>query len=229
MEGFIALHRKILEWEWYDDMNVCRLFIHCLLKANYTDKEWRGVVVRRGTFISTYDKLSQETGLSVKQVRTALDKLKRTNEMANEGTRQHTVFIIKNYDEYQSEGKQKGKQKTDEGQTEGKQRASTNKDNKENKENKNIYKRRLSDDFELPQEWTDSALKYWKSKSRLDLNPQEQFESFKAHHLAKGTTSTDFKHNWKTWYTNAIQYSKPTMPAKANYSLHGQNYQTGDL
>ena len=28
--GQILLHRKIVEWEWYTDINTCRLFIHML-------------------------------------------------------------------------------------------------------------------------------------------------------------------------------------------------------
>ena len=33
MEGYIQIHRKILEWEWFDDHNTFRLFMYLLLKA----------------------------------------------------------------------------------------------------------------------------------------------------------------------------------------------------
>ena len=42
MEGWIKLHRQILDWEWYDDINVKVLFLHLLLTANYEDKKWQG-------------------------------------------------------------------------------------------------------------------------------------------------------------------------------------------
>ncbi len=29
-DGFIKLHRKIIDWEWYDDINTKTLFIHIL-------------------------------------------------------------------------------------------------------------------------------------------------------------------------------------------------------
>lgn len=32
--GFILLHRSILRWEWYGDLNTARLFIHLLLTVN---------------------------------------------------------------------------------------------------------------------------------------------------------------------------------------------------
>ena len=35
--GFIKLHRKILKWEWYDEPNTMRLFIHLLLTASIED------------------------------------------------------------------------------------------------------------------------------------------------------------------------------------------------
>ncbi|MFC4739222.1 hypothetical protein ACFO3U_04385 [Flavobacterium ponti] len=33
--GFIPLQRTILEWQWYQNSNVARLFIHILLKSNF--------------------------------------------------------------------------------------------------------------------------------------------------------------------------------------------------
>ena len=50
MVGFIFLHRDLLEWEWYQSSEVSRLYIHLLLKANYTDKKWQGNEVKRGQF-----------------------------------------------------------------------------------------------------------------------------------------------------------------------------------
>jgi len=74
MEGWIKLHRGLLEWEWYDEPNVFRLFLHCILKANHSDKSWRGSVIKRGEFVTSLQNLSSETKLSVQQVRTCLKK-----------------------------------------------------------------------------------------------------------------------------------------------------------
>lgn len=135
-KGWISVYRTILDWEWYDDANTFRLFMHCLLRANHADKEWRGTLVKRGEFISSLDKLAGELRLSVKQIRTAISKLKRTNELATKGTTQHTVFKVINYDLYQQKDKPKGKQRANEGQTRGKRRATNNNENNENNENK---------------------------------------------------------------------------------------------
>lgn len=47
MSGWIKLHRKLLDWEWYSDTNCRLLFIHCLLKANFEDTKWRGVDIKK--------------------------------------------------------------------------------------------------------------------------------------------------------------------------------------
>ena len=41
--GFIMLPRSITNWQWYDEPNTMRIFLHLLLTANYTDRSWHGV------------------------------------------------------------------------------------------------------------------------------------------------------------------------------------------
>ena len=101
MEGWIKLHRRFLEWEWFDDPNVFRLFIYCILKANHKDQRYKGEVVKRGEFITGRDILSKELGMSVQQVRTALTKLKSTNELTIKTTNKGTVIQVVKYNNYQ--------------------------------------------------------------------------------------------------------------------------------
>lgn len=93
--GHICLHRKLLEWEWYSDINTCRLFIHMLLKANWTDGNFRGMTVPRGSFVSSTEKLPEETALTSKEVRTAISHLKKTGEVAIQTTNRYSVFSVK--------------------------------------------------------------------------------------------------------------------------------------
>ena len=142
---YIKLHRKLLEWEWYSDTNVKIVFLHCLLMANHDDTKWRGATIERGTFVTSYDKMSRELHISVKALRLALDKLKKTGELAIKGANHGTTIEVVKYEEYQCSDIEKGKQKdtqediqtADKGQTRGKQRA-TNKNEKNEKNEKNI-------------------------------------------------------------------------------------------
>jgi DNA-binding transcriptional MocR family regulator len=102
MEGWIKLHRKILEWEWYTDAPVRILFEHLLLTANYEDKKWRGMTIKRGQKVTSIGHLAEETGLSVRQVRTALEKLEKTKNVTSRATNKFTLVTIENYSLYQS-------------------------------------------------------------------------------------------------------------------------------
>jgi hypothetical protein len=99
--GWICLHRKLLDWEWYDDANVSRLFIHCLLRANHKPKKWKGKVIPAGSFISGRIKLSEETGLSEQQIRTCLDKLKSTSDLTIKPTNRNSLITVTGWASYQ--------------------------------------------------------------------------------------------------------------------------------
>jgi hypothetical protein len=133
-KGFIILYRKLIDWEWYDHIPTKVLFIHLLLKANHTTKLWRGNEIKRGQYLTSLNTLSQETGLSVKQIRASLNNLEKTGEVGKQTTNLNTLISITKYDDYQSKGTPKGKPKANEGQSEGKQRATTNNVNNDNNE-----------------------------------------------------------------------------------------------
>ena len=99
--GFISLWRSILDWEWYDDINTTRLYIHLLLTANYEDKEWHGIIVKRGSRVSSLEVLSNETNLTIQQVRTALKHLETTGELTRSKYAKFTVFTLNNYNKFQ--------------------------------------------------------------------------------------------------------------------------------
>lgn len=101
MSGWIKIHRKVLEWEWYDDTNTFRLFMHLILKANHKDKNYRGQIVKAGSLLTGRELLAQETGLTVRQVRTCLERLKTTNEVTINSSRQGTIIQVVKYKDYQ--------------------------------------------------------------------------------------------------------------------------------
>ena len=100
-KSWVKIYRKFLEWEWYDDINTKILFLHLLLKANYKDKQWMGITIKRGQVLTGRLKLSEELGISEQMIRTSLSKLKSTNEITNEATSQYSIITIKKYEEYQ--------------------------------------------------------------------------------------------------------------------------------
>ena len=115
--GFIVIHRKILDWEWWNDTNTTRLFFYLILKANWEDKKWRGITVKRGQVITGIFKLGQQTKMTVQQTRTALSKLKSTNEITIQSTNEYSLVTINKYNKYQDTNQQNNKRTTNEQQT----------------------------------------------------------------------------------------------------------------
>ncbi|HEC64931.1 hypothetical protein LCGC14_1098180 [marine sediment metagenome] len=112
--GYIKLYRKILEWEWYADLPVRTLFFHLLLKANHSDKKWKGIFIKKGDVLTGRNKLAEQTGLTVQQVRSALTKLKSTNEITIKPTNRNSLITLINYKLYQpTTSKPHNKQPTD--------------------------------------------------------------------------------------------------------------------
>ncbi len=101
-ESYIKLLRKLTEWEWYKDSQMVHLFIHLLLKANFSDGNFQGKKVMRGQLITGTNSLAESTGIARQSVRTCLNKLKLTNEITIESTNKNSLITIVKYNDYQS-------------------------------------------------------------------------------------------------------------------------------
>lgn len=99
--GFFKLYRSMLDWEWFKDSSTLHVFIYCLLKANHKDQRYKGDVVKRGSFFISRKIIAEETGMTERKVRTALEHLKMTNELTISTSPKGTVISVNNYDEYQ--------------------------------------------------------------------------------------------------------------------------------
>lgn len=200
-QGWIKIHRQLLEWEWYDDLNTFRLFIHLLLKANHKAKKYRGMELKAGSILTGRDLLSFETGLSVMQVRTSLTKLKTTNEITIKTNSQGTIIQLVNFTKYQLVTNDlTNKQPT------SNQRVTTNKNvknvNNDIKQRKTEFKKLLAkyqDIYVL--DMMKDFFEYWTEHSPNDK--KMRFEK---------QTSFDISRRLKTWLRNS----------KETYS--GKNY-----
>ncbi|WP_417844828.1 hypothetical protein [Thalassospira sp.] len=104
--GWIKLHRKTLKWEWYEDANVFRVFMHLLLTASHLKRRYRGRDLPAGSVVTGRNALADECGLSVQKVRTALDKLQSTGEITITATAHYSIISVLKWDDYQSNNHQ---------------------------------------------------------------------------------------------------------------------------
>lgn len=110
--NYIKINRSILEWEWYKNINTCRLFLHMLLKANWKNWRFEGKEIKRGSFVSSIKNLALETELTEREVRTGITHLKKTGELTSKSTNKYTIFTVVNYNLYQAKDKQIDEQET---------------------------------------------------------------------------------------------------------------------
>jgi hypothetical protein len=101
-DGWIKMFRLFLEWEWYGDTNMVRVFLHLLLKANFEDKRWCGMVIKRGQLVTSSLALAEETHLSRQRVRTCLSRLEHTGEISIKSTNKFSIITICKYGNYQA-------------------------------------------------------------------------------------------------------------------------------
>lgn len=186
MEGWISLHRKLLEWEWYSESGTLHLFLHLLLKANHRDKCWRGIVIKRGQYLTSIDSLSKELPLSPQQIRTRLERLKSTSEITIKTSSKNTIITVTKYENYQDDNKQDNKRITNKQQTDNKRITTTNNVNNVNNDNK----------IDI------CALKEKFKNIDVDL----EFEKFTDYCRSKGKRYKNKTAAFRNWCRNAEQY-----------------------
>ncbi len=187
-KGYIALHRNLLEWEWYHDLPVSRLFIHLLLKANHKNHRYKNIIIKRGQYLIGRNNLALECNLSVQQLRTAIKKLKSTNEITIKTTNGYHLIEVVNYSIYQKnetvtnqQNNQQVNQPITNDQPTDNQRITTNNnvynENNENNEN-NEEKEKAEFDFDLDKKRKAEELKiFWKAYIALHTPKGTEIEN----------------------------------------------------
>ncbi len=209
-KGWIKLYRQFLEWEWYSDNNCTRVFLHCLLKANHQDKNYKGVLITRGSFVTSYEIMCKEIGLTLQQLRTAMKKLEMTGEITRKSTSKGTVITICNYSTYQYEDPESNEwdnnEVTNKQQTNNK-RITTTKNEKNEKNANNEKKYIIPTLIEIEEYFIASG----KIRS---LDTKIEAENFRNYYEDLGWRNTKGKRiqNWKlqanTWSNNYLKYNK---------------------
>ena len=235
MEWFIQIHRQMLEWEWYDDINTKVLFIHLLIKANWSDKQWRWIDIKRSELLTGRIALAKETWLTQQQVRTSLDKLKSTNEITIKITNKYSIIKLTNYNSYQWDNQQTTEQSTNNQPTSNQQVTTTNNIKKNNKINnildtnivvapkvatlEEYIKEKFSLDF-----ITDVYNKYWMTKTDF----QDECEAFVDYWKEKSPKwkkekwekekTFDPKLRFRTWMKNNKKWNKSKVWSKSAWA-----------
>jgi len=146
-----------LSWEWYDHAPTKILFLHLLLKANHKDVNWRGINLKKGSFITGRKKLSDETGLSEQSIRTALKNLQSTNEITIKPQKNFSIISMVKWSSYQGNQPTINQRSTNDQPTINQQLTTDNNDNNDN----NIDKKNKTKKVSKPDDVDEDVWRDW--------------------------------------------------------------------
>ena len=138
---YVKLDRNLLKWRWFQNPKTLAVWIWLIINANVEDHDFERETIHRGEIATSYRRIMTDTGLTSKEVRTALNHLKETGEVATRIRPKYQVISILEYSRYQDvpAGKTAGKGQAKGRQTAGKGQQYKNVRSKEEKNEKNIY------------------------------------------------------------------------------------------
>lgn len=100
-QGYLKIHRQITEWEWYNNANTMRVFLHLLFTANFTETEFKGDKIMPGQCVVSLENLAKTLNLSKQEVRTTLSHLLSTQEITQVKKPYGSIISIENWGKYQ--------------------------------------------------------------------------------------------------------------------------------
>lgn len=191
-KSYIKLFRDILQWSWYSDTPTFRVFLHLLLTANFADKKWRNIIIKRGERVISYRKLANSLKLSIRQTRTAIDHLKSTHEVTCTSTNKYTIVSILNYDKYQINRQTNDNPANNQSTNERQQDKNDNKN--DNKNDKREEDDKFQKSFLDNKAFQDSLTKRF---PLVDI--PEEIEKMKDWLSAEGATKNDYGAWARSW------------------------------
>lgn len=106
-EGWIKLHRKILDSPLWKDCNDSQrvVLITILLMASHKENRWifkgQEYSVKPGQFVTSLKSISEQSGVNVGVVQRCLSKFEKYGFSISESTNKNRLITIENWDKYQ--------------------------------------------------------------------------------------------------------------------------------
>lgn len=96
--GFIKLPDNLDEWAWYGDNTALLVYIRLRVAAKYKAADVGNVHLERGQVATSIREIAETNGVSIRQARTALERLKPTNKITVKLTSKISIVTLIDYD-----------------------------------------------------------------------------------------------------------------------------------
>lgn len=102
MDGWIKLHRSLLDWKYWGDHESLTLWIYLLQMANHKEGwNFRGIKLNPGQLLTGRDKLADACCLHRSKVERILKKLEIEQQIEQQKTNKFRIITIVKWNEYQ--------------------------------------------------------------------------------------------------------------------------------
>ena len=139
--GWIKLHRKLLDNPVMINAELLQLFIYCLLRANHADNEFifngKMIMIETGSFITGLHVLCKDLKQKQTSIYRRLQLLTTLGYLSLKTENKFTIITVLNYKTYQVSDFESGKPVENKRKTNGKP-VETNNNDKNEKNDKNI-------------------------------------------------------------------------------------------
>jgi len=109
-QGWISLHRKLLDNPIFSNYKLLQTFLYCLLKASHSDREQLVgddlVTIKTGQLVTGRKAISKATKLSEQNVRTALNRLEKLGILTIKPTNKYSIITVVAWDLHQQTNQQ---------------------------------------------------------------------------------------------------------------------------
>jgi len=220
-QGWVKVHRKILENPLFKNPKLFTLWMYLLLRANHSDAKTmignKVIELKRGQFLTGRKKLSEALDIPESTLERLLEVLESEQQIGQQKLTKYRLISITNYELYQS-----SEQQTDNKRTASGQQVDTDKNdkNKENDKNK---------DIEIPEGINIESWSEWneyrkaKKKPISKLAATKQFNTLLKYTLEQQTEIIDksISNDWAGLFdlkTQKIDKSIPYEPIAQAYN-----------
>ena len=109
-QGWISLHRKLLDNPIFSNYKLLQTFLYCLLKASHSDREQlvgdELVNIKTGQLVTGRKAISKATKLSEQNVRTALNRLEKLGILTIKPTTKYSLITVVTWESHQQTNQQ---------------------------------------------------------------------------------------------------------------------------
>lgn len=99
-KAYIKLTSNFENWRWFKNGKTLHVFLYLLAKGNLEPQEFCRDTINRGSLLTTNERIANDCGMTIQNVRTALSNLSRTGDISRERRNHYQIITVTDFDSY---------------------------------------------------------------------------------------------------------------------------------